>query len=390
MATEQFYRRQELASQLSRQILAFEVGSAAPSGVFLAAPRRTGKSTFLREDLRPQLVADGAYVIYVDLWADREADPGDVIVGVVRSALSQFDNIALKLAKRMGLTSFEKKGFSFSFDQVGLGNNISLSDALAELSDELRKPIVLIVDEAQHAIVTDRGYDALYALKAARDELNSSAHFGLRIVATGSNRDKLAMLRNSRDQAFFGAPLVTFPPLDLGFVEWFCGGVKLAAPLDPATVWPLFEKASFRPEILGAAADELRYEFSLQAADVPTRFAEAVTNQIEAAEAQTLRVVNSLTPMQSAVLRVLAARREEYAPFDTETMAAYAKVIKQIAPQEKIKPDASNVQQALLALQDKQLVWKEKRGVYALEEVALADILLAHGLLSPVPATQAS
>ncbi len=382
---DKFYRRHNLALQLSRQILASDVGSAASSGVFLAAPRRTGKSTFLREDFRPQLVADGAYVIYVDLWADREADPGDVIVAAVRSALSEFADIALKLAKRIGLASFEKKGFTFSFDQVGLGSNISLSDALAELSDELRKPIVLIVDEAQHAIVTDRGYDALFALKAARDELNSSAHFGLRIVATGSNRDKLAMLRNSRDQAFFGAPLIAFPPLDMGFVEWFCGGVKLAAQLDPGAVWPLFEKASFRPEILGAAADELRYDFSLKAEDVSAHFSEAVTNQIEAAEAQTVRVVNSLTPIQSAVLRVLAARGEAYAPFDAETMSAYGKVIKQIAPQENLKPDASNVQQALLALQEKQLVWKEKRGVYALEEANLAEVLLARGLLSPVP-----
>ena len=75
---------------------------------------------------------------------------------------------------------FPKKSLILSItSQVGLGGNISSSDALAELSDELRKPIVLIVDEAQHAIVTDRGYDALYALKTARDELNSSAHFGL-------------------------------------------------------------------------------------------------------------------------------------------------------------------------------------------------------------------
>ena len=63
---------------------------------------------------------------------------------------------------------------------------------------------MLIVDEAQHAITSDAGADALFALKAARDELNSSAHHGLRVVATGSNRDKLAMLRNSKDQAFFG------------------------------------------------------------------------------------------------------------------------------------------------------------------------------------------
>ena len=32
--------------------------SAAPSGLFLAAPRRTGKSTFLVEDLMPSLEAE--------------------------------------------------------------------------------------------------------------------------------------------------------------------------------------------------------------------------------------------------------------------------------------------------------------------------------------------
>jgi hypothetical protein len=55
--------------------------------------------------------------------------------------------------------------------------------------------------------------NALFALKAARDELDSSAHHGLRIVATRSHRDKLVMLRNSKEQAFFGAHLLNFPPL---------------------------------------------------------------------------------------------------------------------------------------------------------------------------------
>ncbi len=30
---------------------------------------------------------------------------------------------------------------------------------------------MLLLDEAQHAITTDEGHDALFALKAARDEL---------------------------------------------------------------------------------------------------------------------------------------------------------------------------------------------------------------------------
>jgi predicted AAA+ superfamily ATPase len=41
--------------------------TAAVSGIFIGAPRRTGKTTFMREDLAPALTAMGAYVIYVDL-----------------------------------------------------------------------------------------------------------------------------------------------------------------------------------------------------------------------------------------------------------------------------------------------------------------------------------
>ena len=117
-------------------------------------------------------------------------------------------------------------GMSFALDRIGLGagdnSGISLSSAFAALSDETGQIIVLIIDEAQHSITTDSGNDALFALKAARDELNSSRHKGLRVVATGSNQDKLAMLRNSKEQAFFGAPLIKFPALGLSCSQKTC------------------------------------------------------------------------------------------------------------------------------------------------------------------------
>ena len=94
----------------------------------------------------------------------------------------------------------------------------------------VKTPIVLIIDEAQHAITTDESARALFALKAAGDELNSTKHHGLRVVATGSNRDKLAMLRAGRDQAFYGAPLVSFPHLDASYVKWFCDNADLPKP----------------------------------------------------------------------------------------------------------------------------------------------------------------
>jgi len=381
----EIFHRTQLAADLAGKIILTVPGSASSSGLFLAAPRRTGKSTFLREDLRPQLEAKGALVVYVDLWADRRADPGRVIVSAIRAELAKHEGIVARLARRSGMEKVTVAGTSFSLERVGLGGDVSLSDALAALSDETGKMIVLVIDEAQHAITSDGGAEAMFALKAARDELNSNRHKGLRVVATGSNQDKLAMLRSSRDQAFFGAPLVKFPPLGRDYVQWFCENAHLASPLDPEAVYDLFVRASYRPEALGAAADALRFDFELQANTVAARFGQEVDAQIEASNLETLRVVHSLTPLQSAVLRVLAAQGPRYAPFEAQTINAYKQVMGVLAPGSSVDPEVSNVQQALAALQEKSIVWKEARGVYALEESALADLLAQEGMLGPVP-----
>jgi len=379
------FHRAAMAADLASKVMFVAPTSASGSGLFLAAPRRTGKSTFLREDLRPQLERQGALVVYVDLWEDRRADPGDVIVHAVRAELSRHDGVVKRLARSAGMEQVTVGGVAFSLDRVGLGEGVSLSAALAALSDETGRVIVLIVDEAQHAITSERGNDALFALKAARDELNSSRHKGLRVVATGSNRDKLAMLRNSRDQAFYGAPLVNFPPLGPDYVAWFCQRVGLTAPLDPAMVEALFLRAAYRPELLGAAADTLRFEFGLAPQDVPARFAAAVQEQIDASNDEMLRVVHSLTPLQAAVLKVLARRGTDYAPFEAATLQAYQAVLQAANPAGEAKADVPAVQQALIALQEKALVWRAARGVYALEEATLADLMMQQGLLADVP-----
>lgn len=376
------FHRPALAKRLADQILVAGVGSAAGSGVFLAAPRRTGKSTFVREDLRPTLEADGALVVYADLWANPTADPGQVISNAIRASLAGHEGVMLRLAKSAGMSKVSVGGVSFDLDKVGLGQDVSLTDALVALSDETKQMIVLIIDEAQHAITTDAGIAALFALKAARDELNSSQHHGLRIVCTGSNRDKLAMLRNSKDQAFFGAPLVNFPLLGRDYVDWFCHEVKLPFSLDPAQVWPLFVEAGYRPELLGSAADQFRFDLEVEAASVPQKFADEVRRLAEELNEVQRGVIHSLTPIQSAVLRVMAATDQHYAPFEAATLEKYRKAM-QIAgqPAEEVKVDVPGVQQALIALQDKKLIWRAARGVYAVEEKNIVDLLRADGLL---------
>jgi len=372
------FHRPELASQLAEQVLHSSPASASPSGVFLAAPRRTGKSTFVREDLRPALERMGASVIYVDLWADRNVDPGELLTAAIRTEMSKHDNAVKRIARSLGVSGANVGGIDFSLDRIGLGREVTLAQALAALSDEVKRPLVIVIDEAQHALTSQAGTDSLFALKAARDELNSSSHYGLRLVCTGSNRDKLAMLRNSRDQAFFGAPLVNFPHLDRGYVEWFCQNVRLPAVLEPAMVWALFERAGWRPEVLGAAADTLRFEFGLVADEVPTRFADAVDEQIGASATEALRVIRALTPLQSAVLRVLAAAGKAFRPFEAATLARYREALNAAGEDSDtvVKVDVASVQAALQALQEKMLIWRAARGVYDLEDGSVRDVLL--------------
>lgn len=377
------FHRPELARKLADQILVTGAGSAAGSGVFLAAPRRTGKSTFVREDLRPALEMAGALVVYADLWANPTTDPGAIITNAIRSALVGREGVMLRLAKSAGMSKISVGNLSFDLDRIGLGQNVSLTDALVALSDETERMIVLVIDEAQHAMTTDAGNTALFALKAARDELNSSRHHGLRIVSTGSNRDKLAMLRNGKDQAFFGAPLVNFPLLGQDYVEWFCNEVKLPFSLNPAEVWPLFVEAGCRPELLGSAADQFRFDLGVGPAAVPQQFADEVRRLAEELNEVARGVIHSLTPIQSAVLRVMAASDQRYAPFEAATLEKYRKAM-QLSGQapDEVKVDVPGVQQALIALQEKKLVWRAARGVYAVEEKHTVDVLNAEGLLA--------
>lgn len=385
----ELFHRQALAERLAGQILSTAPISATASGLFLAAPRRTGKSTFVREDLRPALARHGALVLYVDLWADRKLDPADAIVQTVRSELAKHDGVITKIARSAGMEKVNVGGVSFSLDSVGLGKGVSISQALAALSDEVKKPIAFVIDEAQHAMTTSGGADALFALKAARDELNSSAHHGLRLVATGSDRAKLSMMRQSKDQAFFSAHLVDFPLLGRDYVQWFCDNANLPVKLDVDVTFALFKEASSRPEILASALANVAYDLELPQEEMPAAFEKAVHAQVKETREQMIKLVRSLTPQQAAVLTVMAHQGEEYAPYDSKTAyPAYAKVLTALTGTES-SMDANQVTAALDALKDKQLVWKANRGEYQLEETSIVSDLREAGMLDALDATPA-
>ena len=94
MAEPFTYRRTALAASYCDALEGRGILDAT-SGLFLAAPRRTGKSTFLREDMVPEMRTRGWQTLYVDLWSDRSRDPAELIIAVVRDTLAQLDGPVL-------------------------------------------------------------------------------------------------------------------------------------------------------------------------------------------------------------------------------------------------------------------------------------------------------
>lgn len=149
-----FFHRSDLAQLYAGEALDTSLGRSG--GLFLAAPRRTGKSTFVRQDLVPALEASGARVIYVDLWADKSKDPALLLANAVRDTLKNDEGALAKFARKAGLTKLNVgalgNGLSFDLSLLGLGADATLADALGVLSRAHGQTVVVVIDEAQHAL----------------------------------------------------------------------------------------------------------------------------------------------------------------------------------------------------------------------------------------------
>lgn len=225
MATEPVFHRPDYATRMAQQLLnptALQV--QVRSGVFLSGIRRTGKTTFLRQDLIPALETMGAVVIYVDLWADRSKSSAALVNQAVRETLSALSAPGAGLMARFKGLSMGAAGLSFGFqlDNVGKPCGATLSQVFTELIDKARSDAVLIIDEVQHALGTEDGANLLFALKAARDAVNTrpGTPGHLLILGTGSHKSLVADMATRRSQPFAGAVSTGYEPLGPGFVRW--------------------------------------------------------------------------------------------------------------------------------------------------------------------------
>jgi hypothetical protein len=373
-------RRHQLATALA-QDLAGESLVDYSSGMFLAAPRRTGKSTFLNNDFIPECVRRGWLPVYVDLWSDRDAAPAQLISGAIGTALARFEGALARTAKKAGIDKINLlRTLSWDFTRPQLPAGTTLAQALAVLHQVSGQLVVLIIDEAQHALNSEDGLNAMFALKAARDHLNRGDRpDGLRLVFTGSSRDKLANLVLKSKQPFFGASITPFPLLGREYVEFITAlWNRRLADSNQFKVEDLayaFELVGRRPEMLNKLLAEVSVGLG-EAGNLGELLRNGALNHQAGVWSDYESAWNELTPLQQAVLEVMAERtlgRQPFSPFTEQTLVEVSRKLEQA--QAVANVNTANVQKALDALRDKELVWKANRGEYALEDTSMAEWL---------------
>jgi hypothetical protein len=362
------FHRRKLAISYVEGLLgqsAFDFGS----GLFLTAPRRTGKTTFLREDLVPELRSRGVLPIYVDLWADRSADPGVLIADAIKSGFGDLESVVSKAVR--GIAKIGVPGaLSIDLESIGKPSGTTLTSAIEALVKRAQKIVCLIVDEAQHAVTTEAGLNAMFALKAARDALNiGPSGRRLPLVFTGSDRDKLGSLVRERRQPFFGAQILDFPLLDRRYADAFGDWVNARLARDNRfnldDVWAAFDMLGRRPEHLRSLLTKLAFSEARAGSLHDTLAADAIGLRDRLWE-DFDREFDGLTGIQQAVLRHLLIEGDKFSPFGAESLARYSALAGQ-------KVGKSAVQAALQALRDKSLVWRSVHGVYMPEDKAMLE-----------------
>ncbi len=379
MGTYKFtFARDELAAVLADELLgrispfdpsATHLVSNASSGTFLSAPRRTGKSTFLKKDLVPALQERKVAVIYVDLWVNKERNPADLINQALQEALAASKGFIERKAMSAGLSKLTIAGtFSFDIAKAGTAEGATLAKALGELADKADgKRVVLIIDEAQQALSTSQGINSLYALKAARDALNvNEDEPRLVLLCTGSHRSKLANLVTTKDHPFFGSRVRDFPTMGREFTDAMTQHYNAML----VEQFQLAREAMYGAfQILGNRPEEMITVITDAYTDAPGSDGKNI-NMLLVEKAQEARMqdlnalqiqFDSLTPLQQAILLKLINDGDRFTPYTGDSLGEYGKSA-------GAEITVGQAQQALETLVAKGIVWNPRRGGYYLDD----------------------
>ncbi|MDH3209750.1 MAG: hypothetical protein OEL91_05140, partial [Burkholderiaceae bacterium] len=345
-----------------------------PLAVF--GPRQTGKTYFLTHDLQEHAGSEGLRPVYVDLLG--EADP----LGAVNTVLA---SVLRELSTRRGQTAVTAVGaLGVSVGMVPPQALTPSSDAgawMATQFTELRRlepkrPVLLMLDEAQTLARAGRG-DA--AMKAVRALFNAHPG-GLLLLLTGSSKSQLlALIGDHSKTAFKLAAYLDFPLLGLNFAAFVSHRYKGATGREVAVAdieWA-FTQLLHRP---GELIDFVRYWIT-DAPGVGITEAFSAFRARANPEATQERLYSELKPLPQCLLLAIANDAKLFAKETRENLAAQLGMNGQLP--------GGSMSRALNALERQGILTKVDRGRYLFEDPQLREWLLKRKLAIPATPPQA-
>lgn len=361
------FRRPDLAQAFVQRLVG-PLGQGKP--LLLYGARRIGKTTFLRNDLLPALAEREILPLYLNLWSNRAADPGELLERAIEDATRPgWLRRTLARVRKVGATGVHAE---VAPADAGRRETIASLEALVR---HAKRRVALVIDEAQQALATPEGLTFMYALKTAWEIINqgTAAHADrprLVIVMTGSARDKLARLAVPKGSPFFGAAIPEeFPALPDEFARAYAtyANQRLAASLhiDEGAAVAAFARLGRRAEhlfrLVAQAVDRMT-------GDVAAVCAAMVADLAREADREFRTTLEGLTELQIAVLRRIGAGKPLFA---RDALDYYSRAVGDTIT-------SNEAQSAALQLRAQGLVWNAARGVYEIEDDAFAAWLRSH------------
>jgi hypothetical protein len=340
-------------------------GPVVSTSIF--APRRTGKTVFLLQDLTPAARKAGYVVAYADLWQIR-LNPGMALIRGLEEALEP-KTLAQKALKRLHapvkkVTAKGGVGEIAGELEIELGDSRKDATNLALRIEELvsrlvsKKPLLLLVDEAQELARSRENELVATALRTTLTKYRDK----MRVVFTGSSRTQLAHVFSNTDAPLYavGATIHDFPLLGRELVEFVAEKFKDATQrtLDVAKGWKAFQDFKQQPEPFLSAVVAMLMEPSLT-----IERACAIERAGQDKEENHEGTWNSMDAMQRQ-LALLVVNNPLAKPFSKSTLAALAKALGLVSL------ESTSVQHSLRVLAIKNILCKSPRGVYTFESAA--------------------
>jgi hypothetical protein len=360
------YPRQSLAE---RYLSVLKSGIAVSTTIF--APRRMGKTTFLRKDLTPMAQAEGFTVVYADLWQTKHA-PALALVNALEQALEP-KTVGAKLKARLN-TPLKGIKAGAEFAGAKVSGEVTLDTSQKEQAETALRigslltslcekgPALLLVDEAQELAKSKDNEIVATALRTAIT-LNQDK---LRAVFTGSSRTQLASVFSDSKAPLYssGVAITDFPLLDRNFVNFVLDKFKKSSgtrKLNADEAWNAFVSLSRQPEPFLKCVFHLLVTPGLVFSDALKQVQEELLRS-ENHEGTWAR----LDAAQRTLARMLASN-PALKPFSAGVIAEL---------RQKMGVDAiqkTHVQRALFKLSDAGIVAKAADGVYEFENPSFRE-----------------